>query len=95
MLMLLIILRPAAQLVQALLEPLRCRRGSKQPACLPALPSSHRLFGEDETIVGYDGLSIDIWLTPQFQVCWAGPQHTQQVGKRAAAHPTHVLGLQL
>jgi histone acetyltransferase 1 len=28
---------------------------------------THQLFGEEETIVGYDGLSIDIWLTPQFQ----------------------------
>ena len=34
--------------------------------CLPA-PLLRRLFGEEEQIVGYDGLSIDIWLTPQFQ----------------------------
>ncbi|KAL4422981.1 hypothetical protein ABPG77_005461 [Micractinium sp. CCAP 211/92] len=28
---------------------------------------THQLFGESEEIVGYDGLSIDIWLSPQFQ----------------------------
>lgn len=28
---------------------------------------THQLFGETEEIVGYDGLSIDIWLSPQFQ----------------------------
>ncbi|EFN55767.1 hypothetical protein CHLNCDRAFT_145199 [Chlorella variabilis] len=28
---------------------------------------THQLFGEKEEIVGYDGLSIDVWLTPQFQ----------------------------
>jgi hypothetical protein len=27
-----------------------------------------RLFGEKEEILGYDGLSIDVWFTPQFQV---------------------------
>ncbi|KAL4451974.1 hypothetical protein ABPG75_007636 [Micractinium tetrahymenae] len=28
---------------------------------------THQLFGEQEEVVGYDGLSIDIWLSPQFQ----------------------------
>ncbi|KAI3437922.1 hypothetical protein D9Q98_000367 [Chlorella vulgaris] len=28
---------------------------------------THQLFGEKEEILGYDGLSIDVWFTPQFQ----------------------------
>ena len=27
-----------------------------------------RLFGDNEEIVGYDGLNIDVWFTPLFQV---------------------------
>ena len=30
-------------------------------------PPPRRLFGEEEEIEGYDGLGIDIWLTPGFQ----------------------------
>lgn len=41
--------------------------GLHLPSCDVAV-SRCRLFGESEEIVGYDGLSIDIWLSPQFQV---------------------------
>ena len=50
-----------------------------------------RLFGEKEEIVGYDGLSIDIWLTPQFQV---RPTPRPRVDC-AATHAVHMRALLL
>lgn len=63
-----------------------CMMASASKPYHPALqfPSSrgYRLFGEKEEIVGYDGLSIDIWFTPQFQARLAGGYSGFQGGTR-------------